>query len=442
MISIARFKKLFWQAALALWIALTAINLTTVSYAAEPQDHIVVVRSEQTVAEIVEYELQSIRYARQIAAYNGIDSVASLLPVGAILQIPRPYMDLLDFGRINFVKGDVAHTKTDLVVNPPKNGAAVHSGDIIRTGSDGFVSLSFNSGARVNLQPNSRVIVKDIDCARSAEKCVISLQATEGQVASEVTPAAKDDKPVQFSVDTPFLSAAVRGTAFYVDVENEVNRIGVTKGLVAAKSGNSQFELPKGQGLSAAAGIPAQQVALLAAPTLVNMSENQLFSAEDSINWLELDGAAAYETTVASDAEMSQTVVLQRGGEKNYYPELEAGEYYISVSGVDQQEFVGLATRSRIRVAEISERTQPSLNIERRGGVVSVSMSNYSGPAQLHLGHSFDANDFEVRIIDSMAEPVLLSLAEDQDWVIRLRKVLGPTAVSSYSNYYVLNAVE
>ncbi len=413
-----------------------------VVHASEKQDHTVIVRSAQSVGEIVESELQSRQFARQIADYNGIATVGTLLPAGAVLQIPRPYMDAIEFGSIVFVKGDVTHTKTDIVVNPPNKGAAINTGDIIRTGSDGFVSLSFNSGARVNLQPDSEVRVKHIDCPNSAARCVISLDATKGMLSSEVTPRGKGEVPIQFSVDTPFLSAAVRGTAFYVDVERSVNRIGVTKGLVATDSGGSNFDLPKGQGLSASADAAPAQIDLLKAPQLLVDTGSWLMSSEDIIAWENLDGASSYEATIATDQDMSQTVAVHRSDEPVYQPELTTGEYHLTLAGIDAQNFVGLPVKRKLHYAEITDAEQPQLNIERREGVIEISMDAYDGPAQLLIGKSIDGTAYQVQSIDSMSDTIRLNLAEDESWVFRLRKVHGPLAVSVYSNYYVLSGAE
>lgn len=422
-------------------VALTALVGVGVFYEAgvASPDHIVIIRSAQSVEQIVADELQSTEFARQIATYNGIATIDTMIPAGSTLQIPAPYMETIDFGRIVFVKGDVTLTKTDLVVNPPGKSTKIHRGDVIKTGPDGFVSLSFNSGTTVNLQPLSQVVVDNIDCASLTRDCVIGLNAKKGQVHSEVTPRAADAPQVKFTVDTPFMSAAVRGTAFYVDVESGVNRIGVTRGLVATESAGADFELPRGKGLSASAGVPAAVVDLLSPPEMAESTGPVLLSAEDTFNWRALAGAVTYEAKIATDAKMSEPVVVAQLDELSYQPQLSPGEYHFTVSGIDQQDFVGLAVQREFRFAEIEDSVAPVLDIERHGESVVLKMSDYVGPVQLLIGNSFESDTVQVRDIADMSEPVILDLAQDQDWVFRVRKVLGPLLVSSYSGYYVLN---
>ena len=433
--TIDKIRKISLGAALAGTIAILAANAM-----AAPDDHTVIVRNAQTVKEIVNAELQSARFAEQIASYNGIPNISTILPVGAKLAIPRPYMKSLDFGRIAFVKGDVLHSQTDLVVNPPARGALVRNGDVFQTGLDGFVSLSFNSGARVNLQPESRVLINNIDCAKAAIKCVISVSATKGQVHSEITPRPEGQPPVKFSVDTPFLTAAVRGTAFYVDVSKAENRIGVTKGLVATDSAGAQNELPRGKGLSAKPGVAAKVVDLLEPPVLSVQSDILLVSAEDSISWGAIEGAISYQASIANDQSMSEPVFVTQTEKQSVSAELAAGDYYLNVSGVDENSFIGLPASVKINYAEITETEQPRLVIARRGAQVELSMPDHEGEMQLLIGNSIDSEEFASRTLANAAELLTLDLDESRDWVFRARKITGAHQVSAYSDYYVLGA--
>lgn len=419
---------------------LGAAGVVTGLGAADPNDHTVVVRSAQTVEQVVSAELQSAKFAEQIASYNGIASAGTVLAVGTTLVIPRPYMQSIDYGRIAFVKGDVVHTQTDMVVNPPAKGSFIRNGDVFRTGTDGFVSLSFNSGARVNVQPDSRILIKDIDCAKASIKCVISVTATKGQVHSEITPRPDGEPPVKFTVDTPFLTAAVRGTAFYVDLNDKENRIGVTKGLVATETAGANNELPRGKGLSAKPDVVAEVVDLLDPPTLSVQSETLLVSAEDNISWSELDGANSYQASIATDSAMAEQIFVQRTSSTGVTPELAPGDYYLSVAGVDDKAFIGLPVQKQITVAEITDTQQPRINILRSGNTVVLFLPEETGAAQLLIGNSINTDVFESRILDNASNKITLELEEDQEWVFRARKILGDYKVSAYSDYYVLRA--
>jgi len=179
-LSVAAFFSIAFAALLTIGSVLVSAS------AADAEDHVVVTGEEQTVKSVVKDVLRSSRFAAQIASYNGFDSSSTVLPLGTTVRIPRPYIEVLNFGQIAYLKADVTLAKADMVVNPPGKGALVHNGDIIRTGGTGFVSVSFHSGAQFNLQPDSVVQIRNVRCLQPEEKCLIELEATKGSVSSEV----------------------------------------------------------------------------------------------------------------------------------------------------------------------------------------------------------------------------------------------------------------
>ena len=417
--------------------------LFSVETANTASDDLVVEISEaQTVKQVVENELNSSRFADQIAAYNGIESISTILPVGASLQIPRPYFDGSNFGRVAFVKGSVVHTQRDLVVNPPSKGSMVFRGDIFTTGPDGFISLNFNSGASINLQPDSRVSVVNLDCIDETVKCVIALNADRGEIQSDITPRPDGQPPVQFSVDTPFLSAAVRGTAFYVNVEEGADRIGVTQGSVAAAAGNADNELARGEGLLAAAGVEPSVVDLLTPPEVL-FETDALISTEDLLSWVPIDEANQYRFTVASDEALTQPISVQRLQGNSLSPELSApGDYYVSVSGIDAGEFIGLATTQRIKYASIDDDERVELRLERSGDRVNITVPDYEGNLELQISNSLDGNVVDRMTINDPSDGISLELEREKDWFFQARKLFGEYSVSGYSNQYFLEAIE
>ena len=440
-------------AVLASALALVAsLSVATLSVGlAKDNDIELVVKEPQTLEQAIQDELESTRFARQIAAYNGIATLDSVLPVGTTIQIPKPYLSSEEFGEVLFAKGDVTHAQENLIVNPPARGARIFTGDTFTTGADGFASLSFSSGATVNLQPESRVAVTNLDCADDTTRCVISLNATAGEVHSQITPRPDGKPPVVFSVETPFMSAAVRGTAFYVDVDGPQNRLGVTEGIVAAATNGADTDLPEGKGLVASEGADPVVVDLLAAPALVTGSEGIVLSAEDAISWGSIEGAARYRVIVATDASLQQPIATLEVDNNNLPIErsgIELGDtqsndlppYYLSVAAIGSDEFVGLAAVQEIQFASIEEVGALELEIERRGNMVTIATPEYDQPVELVVSKSVDGAATSRKVWDNLSTGIQLEFDPAETWVFRSRKVLGDTAVSPYSRYYVLEA--
>lgn len=419
-------------------VALLTIANTSVA----EKDHSIVVSEEQTLQQIVEDELQSDRFARQIAIYNGYEAGSTIIPIGATIKIPEPYMRLRNYGQVVFAKGDVVHAQPAIVVNPPVKGAYVHEGDIFTTGEDGFVSLKFGSGSVVNVQPDSRISVKDIACAEEQDSCVISLDAERGEIESQVTPRPDGQPPVEFTVTTPFLSAAVRGTTFYVSVEKGADRIGVTSGLVATDVAGTTNDLPKGKGLLAEANVEPALVDLLAAPELLSTEGANTFSVEDSVRWKTLQAAQQYRLTVARDEALTTPLLSEVVQETDALTswDLTAGDYYMSVAGIDDNQFLGLPVVKQFTFADITDQEKLELQVSRSNAVTSIGPIEYAGLVELLISNSLDNPTEERRVTRNLSEGLSLDLSITQDWVIRARKALSPTTVSVYSDYYVLEA--
>ena len=161
------------------------------------RDYIIVLAKASTLNEVVKQTLDSTRFVTQIAEYNQIQDLTALISDGTTIRIPTPYLNQQQTGVIAFSKGDVTLTQSERVINPTPKGTQVFVGDQLKTGSDGFVSLSFKSDTVVNVQPDSHVIVANIDCANESTKCVIALRAEKGVLSSRVKPRATDKPQIQ-----------------------------------------------------------------------------------------------------------------------------------------------------------------------------------------------------------------------------------------------------
>ncbi len=408
---------------------------------ATDRDHKVLVEKAQPLEQIVDKELDSDRFARQIAEYNGIPGITTIVPAGTVLQIPQPYLRNREFGTVVFAKGDVVHAQQELVVNPPMKGAYVYEGDRFITGEDGFISLHFSSGAIINVQPESRVSVTDIACPDRQQPCVIALNAQQGEVESHVTARPDGAPPIKFSVNTPFLSAAVRGTSFYVNANRGADRLGVTEGVVGADAAGTATELPEGQGLLAEANAQPVQVDLLRAPVLTSET-GAIYSTEDKLRWQVLQDAQQYKLVISEDEQMTQRVFTDSiSGNTAFLPQdIEAGEYFVSVAGIDGNQFTGMPSIVSFNYATITDQEALEFDIESSEGIVSIAPLSYTGQVEIIITDDLDNPSFERREIRSLTDGAVLQLAPSQDWVIRGRKVFSPTSVSAYSSDYVLRA--
>jgi hypothetical protein len=425
-------------ALVGLWIALAVVWHQS---NAENDDLVVSVESDQSLSQIVIEHLKSERFLVAIASYNNIEDSYAALPAGSQVRIPQPYLPLADFGEIVYLKGNVSHQQGNRLVNPPVAGSQVFAGDIFSTGADGFVSIQFRGGARASVQPSSRMVVGLIDCL-DINACKIGLKAAEGEILSDIAKPADDALPITYTIETPFLSATVRGTRFYASSDAKESRLGVTRGAVGAAASDAEFDLNQGQGLLAGEGVVPAAVELLDPPIHTIDQDDRLISPEDNFYWQQMADAQGYQVIVASDEALSQQYSVTETLLPRWFPKASPGDYYVAISGLDDNGFAGLPARRKIRYASVDDETAPSLAVEKQGDTLRITpLVDIAEPVQILLANSLSVDaPFEHRTVQSLGDGIELELDADLDWLIRARRLLGPYSVSAYTDSYFFSS--
>jgi len=118
---------------------------------------------------------------------------------------------ILNFkGNIDYLEGNVSLNNT-----PAEFGSEVRTGDIIKTGSNSSCDIVFNKGNILHMESDT---ILQINWNKS------TLNLKEGSIASVFN---KLNKVIgvneQFQIITPTATAGIRGTSFYIKVEDEFN---------------------------------------------------------------------------------------------------------------------------------------------------------------------------------------------------------------------------
>jgi len=127
----------------------------------------------------------------------------------------------------------------------------IESGDTIRTASNGRVALQLNGGGIIRLTPNSTFSLKDSPTGESAS-------LSKGR-AFFFSREAKRFPTIQ----TPAVTAAVRGTEFAVEVVGDTATISVLDGAVNASNEEGAVDLGKNEVAKAIKGQAPQKAVLL-----------------------------------------------------------------------------------------------------------------------------------------------------------------------------------
>lgn len=123
---------------------------------------------------------------------------------------------LAEIGRIKRSTGTVAIERGKAKL-APKPGFQLLSGDMLVTGKDGQMSLTFIDDSRFSLGPNSRVSVDQFDYDRTIQAGSFVTRIDRGSLAI-VSGQIAHSKQDAMKVRTPTSLLGVRGTRFIVEV--------------------------------------------------------------------------------------------------------------------------------------------------------------------------------------------------------------------------------
>ncbi len=137
-------------------------------------------------------------------------------------------------GAVTYLAGDVL-----LNGNPAVEGASVKTGDKIQTGPGAFCEVVFNTGNVFTLEENT---IASIDWGK------YRITLDKGAIASVFDKLKKiigTDR--KFTIVTPSAAAGIRGTVFYIKVEDPQNTYVCTcNGELSLSGGEKQFDSPAG----------------------------------------------------------------------------------------------------------------------------------------------------------------------------------------------------
>ncbi len=423
----------------ALMLMLSATVVAAAEIKSIAQDIKVVVKTGDNLTTIVKQVMGAAEFWEEVAQANQISSPNALKP-GQVIVFPGELVQQRNFARVVFSKGRAQLTRLGSEAGVPVDkGARVFLGDVITTGEDGFVSLSFAGESLINVQPDSRIQIVEFDCFDTEKSCVVNLSADEGQMNFDIRNIGFK-KPPLYSIETPYASAAVRGTRFDVDVLDG-SVLGVTEGAVrVTASGGLVADLPMGKGTLAGEGRSVTTIYdLLKQP---EYSEHVRFSAEDYVTWTPIDNARSYKYVIAENESLSDVIVSGSTDSTFINMLSEPQQFYLATRALDENGLKGFRAVQRIDQVDIDENASaPELEIELSDNQLIIVNSG-EVTSEIHIGDALEPVDelsqllrYDAYDLDA-GKTLELEVESEGDIYIISRAVLGSSAVSPYGNIY------
>ncbi|MEW5755891.1 MAG: FecR domain-containing protein [Pseudomonadota bacterium] len=300
------------------------------------EEWIYTVRPGDSLWSISNNYLKGIAYWPRVQTHNNITDPKQIKP-GTRLRIrvewlknpPQPAIVARLSGSVEVV--DAAGKRRQA-----QEGDKLVSGEVIRTGTNGSVTLRFADESTLLIQSNSVVSLDSVSSFGEGGMIDTSVRLHHGRVDSRVE---KRRDNTRFMIITPAAIAAVRGTRFRVSAEEEraVMRSEVLEGRVDVEGNQATVELPAGYGTLAEQGkAPLPPRPLLPAPDLSKLSAEYPRDAV-TLAWPAVSGASRYRIQVAESEAFSailQDVVTSEPALQ--LTALEPGKYACRIRAIDE----------------------------------------------------------------------------------------------------------
>ena len=429
-------------------LASTAVVAQSNTTPTDVQDLHITVEPGDTFSDIVTRELNSYDAWGEIARYNKLDSPDNLKP-GDVIIIPAQVLRLRNYATVIFTKGNVTHHSS---VTGKKGkltkGDKMYPGDLIETAEDGFVNLTFNGGSTVNIQPDSSMKINALDCIDRENECQIKLRTEKGQLGLDVQRNGFA-KPTVFSIDSPYASAAVRGTRFDFDIDDG-NVLGVTEGSVAISLNGNSNDVRAGKGVVSGGGKSLNDlIDLLENPTFNLNDDITRISSEDVISWDAVNGAVSY--LLAFDKDESMQSVLTNFVETKLYtkPALPTGDYFIRGRAVDSNGLRGFASKKQIRAVTINDQIEPTeIDVQIDGTDMKITASgSATDDIEVKIGNAVVTIDGVEYIMGENTlrlkggETTTVDVDPAMPWYLQSRNIVNRNNVSPYGLLYFFDKI-
>ena len=145
--------------------------------------------------------------------WHGIGLAGALLlalPAGAAEPI----------GLVKTLSGGATVTRAGAAAQPLAAGTDVYRDDVIATGPDGSLGITFRDDTTLSMGPKGRMILDDFafDPAREDVKLGVRLmRGTFAMVSGQTAKLA----PEKVAVKTPTMTIGIRGTSFLIEVAGD-----------------------------------------------------------------------------------------------------------------------------------------------------------------------------------------------------------------------------
>jgi hypothetical protein len=298
------------------------------------------------------------------------------------------------FARLVYVKGDVTvKSKKELRYLKAEEGQILKEGDSIRTFSGGYAEVRFDEGNRLNIKPDSLVVIRVMTENRLTKIRKSSIKLRQSDVEAIIRRPEVEGS--EFVIETPTALAKIAEAKVAVQVsEGNESKLKVYKGTVNLEVGNEAVEVVKNQSVDISRESKIGNIKDLPPPPVLLHPENlaefyfrNLNEMQAILKWNPVTQVdVKYRLQSALDPYFSDLVIVRMGLSREgvVVQGLKSGIYYWRVSSVTSEGLEGDFSDYRVFKVTI-DKTPPEIILDdvlllRVSGKTNAQISGQTEP--------------------------------------------------------------
>ncbi len=279
----------------------------------------------------------------------------SALSATAAASFNRPASERLSWSdrqpepaRAGSVTGNVSHISGATGRKLPlTENTLIRVGDEVLSGS-GSATIRLADGSELRLSPDSRLMFNRLTRHSNSNAADTRLRLQKGALHTRVKPVTEDGG--RFEIETPSAVAAVRGTVFAMQTDNNGSSVQVTEGVVDFGKPGKTRKIPAGYGATLSTdsndGLSIRK--LPPAPTISPMPE-VVTSLPAEMNW-QYQWPTRYRLDIFEQGTGNWLRTRQVSGKDHELTGLDNGRYEIQLAALNARGIAGMPDTATLEV--------------------------------------------------------------------------------------------
>jgi len=360
---------------LCLSTILSILYIPSTLYAAEPraEDWHYTLRPGDNLQKISQTLLNRQHTWTDLVQHNQIEQVSALAP-GSILRIPMHWLKHQPLpATVKSISGSAQIKRaSQTYFKLLKKSTQIRVGDEVAT-REGSVLIEFADKSTIRLEKQSNLVFNKLSHFGKTGMVDTRLRLIKGSLSTEVTPLVKGSR---YEITTPSAVAAVRGTKFRLISKNTETKLEVLEGNVDFSGKYGSKIVAAGQGATIRQDRTSIEINKLPSAPKPLFANKIIEDLPAKLRWEEQKASDEYRFELTDANKNNKRIATSKSSEPELnLTHIQNGDYDISMRAINQKNYEGINSLSKISVNISSEVAELLAPLD--GSIIDTSTPNF-----------------------------------------------------------------